>query len=104
MKLEGVRVLDLSLFLPGPLMTQMMADHGAHVIKVEGALNAIAPSQESSMDKGLILIGGPSRHVHWDNAHVIGQLNVVLNASPGMQWRLTTSRRTPEDFLSFLEL
>ena len=35
MKLEGLRVLDLSLFLPGPLMTQFMADHGAQVIKVE---------------------------------------------------------------------
>ena len=35
MKLEGLRVLDLSLFLPGPLMTQFMADHGAEVIKVE---------------------------------------------------------------------
>ncbi|MGH8676144.1 MAG: CaiB/BaiF CoA transferase family protein [Burkholderiales bacterium] len=35
MKLEGIRVVDLSLFLPGPLMTQFMADHGAEVIKVE---------------------------------------------------------------------
>jgi crotonobetainyl-CoA:carnitine CoA-transferase CaiB-like acyl-CoA transferase len=35
MKLEGVRVLDLSLFLPGPAMTQVMADHGAEVIKLE---------------------------------------------------------------------
>ena len=29
MKLEGIRVIDLSLFLPGPLATQFMADHGA---------------------------------------------------------------------------
>jgi crotonobetainyl-CoA:carnitine CoA-transferase CaiB-like acyl-CoA transferase len=35
MKLEGIRVVDLSLFLPGPLLTQFMADHGAEVIKVE---------------------------------------------------------------------
>jgi crotonobetainyl-CoA:carnitine CoA-transferase CaiB-like acyl-CoA transferase len=35
MKLEGVRVIDLSVFLPGPYLTLAMADHGAEVIKVE---------------------------------------------------------------------
>jgi len=35
MKLEGVRVLDLALFLPGPYLSQLMADHGAEVIKFE---------------------------------------------------------------------
>jgi crotonobetainyl-CoA:carnitine CoA-transferase CaiB-like acyl-CoA transferase len=35
MKLEGLRVIDLSLFLPGPHLTMLMADHGAEVIKVE---------------------------------------------------------------------
>jgi len=35
MKLDGVKVLDLSAFLPGPHMTMMMADHGANVVMVE---------------------------------------------------------------------
>jgi len=35
LKLEGVRVLDLSRFLPGPWVGLTMADHGAEVIKIE---------------------------------------------------------------------
>jgi len=35
MKLAGVKVVDLSMFLPGPHFTMMMADHGAEVIRVE---------------------------------------------------------------------
>lgn len=37
MKLSGLKVLDLSAFLPGPHMTMMMADHGADVVMVEPA-------------------------------------------------------------------
>lgn len=40
-------MLDLSLFLPGPAATQLMADHGARVIKVE---NPLAPEPTRSSD------------------------------------------------------
>ncbi len=46
MKLEGIRVLDLSVFLPGPYLTLIMADHGAEVIKVE------APGGDPTRDIG----------------------------------------------------
>jgi len=46
-KLSGIRVLDLSAFLPGPHASMMMADHGAEVIMVEP-------------DNG---VGEPTRHM-----------------------------------------
>jgi crotonobetainyl-CoA:carnitine CoA-transferase CaiB-like acyl-CoA transferase len=41
MKLSGVKVIDLSWFLPGPCLTMALADHGAEVIKVEPPAKAI---------------------------------------------------------------
>ena len=46
MKLTGVRVLDLSQFLPGPHLTMTMADHGADVIMIE------PPSGEPARELG----------------------------------------------------
>jgi crotonobetainyl-CoA:carnitine CoA-transferase CaiB-like acyl-CoA transferase len=53
MKLEGLRVLDLSLFLPGPYLTLALADHGAEVIKIE-------PRGEGDPTRHLGLSDGPS--------------------------------------------
>lgn len=44
-KLSGIRVVDLSVFLPGPMMTVMMADQGAEVIKIEAATGDPAREQ-----------------------------------------------------------
>ncbi|MFP4004228.1 MAG: CaiB/BaiF CoA transferase family protein [Alphaproteobacteria bacterium] len=46
MKLDGVKVLDLSAFLPGPHMTMTMADHGADVVMVEPANGTGEPTRQ----------------------------------------------------------
>jgi crotonobetainyl-CoA:carnitine CoA-transferase CaiB-like acyl-CoA transferase len=70
MKLEGIKVVDLSLFLPGPAMTQAMADHGAEVIKVEPL-----PGGEPNREIGAKREGVS---VYFANTHR-GKKSLVLN-------------------------
>jgi crotonobetainyl-CoA:carnitine CoA-transferase CaiB-like acyl-CoA transferase len=70
MKLAGVRVLDLSVFLPGPYLTLALADHGAEVIKVE------APG-EGDAGRHIGLSDGPST-VFFRNLNR-GKKSVVLD-------------------------
>ena len=69
MKLEGIKVLDLSQFLPGPHLTMMMADHGADVIRIE------APGGEPTREIGKKQGEGT---VWFNNTHR-GKRSVVLD-------------------------
>ena len=68
----------------------------------EGAVNRIRPSGQHQPERGLILIGGVSSHFEWDSDAIQLQIKSILARTPGMHWTLTTSRRTPDDFLSSL--
>jgi crotonobetainyl-CoA:carnitine CoA-transferase CaiB-like acyl-CoA transferase len=69
MKLAGLKVIDLSMFLPGPHLSMMMADHGAEVIRIE------PPDGEPVRSVGLCM-GGHS--VWFRNTHR-GKQSVCLN-------------------------
>jgi len=58
MKLDGIKVVDLSLFLPGPHLSQCMVDHGAEVIKVE-------PYHEGEPVRHIGLSQPGSEHTVW---------------------------------------
>lgn len=76
MKLQGIRVVDLSVFLPGPYLTLTLADHGAEVIKIE------QPGE-----------GDPGRHIGLsDGPHTVffrnlnrGKKSIVLDLKDGAQ-------------------
>jgi crotonobetainyl-CoA:carnitine CoA-transferase CaiB-like acyl-CoA transferase len=52
--LRGITVVDLSVFLPGPMLTMMMADQGATVIKVE------PPTGDPAREMGPFFANGDS--------------------------------------------
>jgi mitochondrial fission protein ELM1 len=74
----------------------------ANVIATRGVLNAVVPSGRNDPAAGLVLVGGVSPHYRWDDEAVIEQVRAVLDANPGLRWRLTDSRRTPVGFLDRL--
>jgi crotonobetainyl-CoA:carnitine CoA-transferase CaiB-like acyl-CoA transferase len=76
MKLEGIRVIDLSVFLPGPYLTLAMADHGAEVIKIEA-------SGEGDPGRHIGLSDGPST-VFFRNLNR-GKKSVVLDLKDAKQ-------------------
>ena len=74
MKLEGLRVVDLSVFLPGPYLTLALADHGAEVIKIE-------PPGEGDPARQIGLADGPTsvffRNVNRGKKSVVIDLKVA---------------------------
>lgn len=75
----------------------------AHVWLSEGSLNTLRQHTRGDAGKGLLLIGGPSKHVRWDSAAVAAQVADIVHRSPAVHWQLSTSRRTPGDFLAALK-
>jgi mitochondrial fission protein ELM1 len=74
----------------------------AHTLVTAGAINRIRPSGARSAELGLMLIGGVSSHFEWDSDAIQVQIKSILARTPDTHWTLTTSRRTPDDFLAQL--
>ncbi len=81
-KLSGITVIDLSQFLPGPMLTVMMADQGATVVKVE------PPAGDPARQQGPFEAG----HSVWFRNLNRGKTAVTLNlktpAGAAARWDL----------------
>lgn len=73
-----------------------------NVLVTRGVLNRVRPRAVREPDTGLILVGGPSDHVRWSTAPVVAAIGELLAHTPALRWTLTTSRRTPADFMAAL--
>ncbi len=69
-----------------------------NVVRTEGALNRIRPSADHDVGKGLLLIGGPSKHFLWSDDCVLDQVRQVVRESR-LSWTMATSERTPDSFI-----
>ncbi len=77
----------------------------ADVVLTRGVLNPIAPAPQSPhrQGHGLLLIGGPSGHHGWNGVELARQVADIALRDPRREWTLTTSRRTPDDFVTLLQ-
>ncbi len=65
----------------------------------KGALNSIKPSPNIDKKHSLLLIGGPSKEYGWDSEMLINQIGHIARQTQHPML-LTTSRRTPKDFIA----
>jgi len=70
----------------------------ANILVTKGSLNRMQAVRGRVPDRGLLMVGGPSRHYRWDHRRVVEQIAGVIRFSPVRHWVLTTSRRTPPGF------
>jgi len=73
-----------------------------NVITSLGALNRVRPAPEREPGAGLVLLGGPSRHHHWDEQAVLAQVHEIAGAQPAMRFEAAGSPRTPASTLAAL--
>ena len=73
---------------------------GRHVITSVGALNRVRAGNGRDASKILVLIGGPSPHLPFDDELLHQQIEALSDAAGGRQLLLIASRRTPREALA----
>ncbi len=72
------------------------------VLISQGALNPIVNQQRHQAGRILIALGGSSKRHQWNSNKVMHALAAMVEENPQSMLILTTSRRTPADFLKAL--
>ena len=73
-----------------------------HVITTQGALNPIVNENRHQPNRILIALGGNSKRHQWNDEKVLSSIQRLVENNVHATFILTTSRRTPEEFLAHL--
>ena len=69
------------------------------IYKIKGALANTSNLIKKDEKKGIILVGGISKHYEWGGDNVVRQIEELLINNPLIHFILSPSRRTPKDFI-----
>mgnify|MGYP000645464692 FL=1 len=72
---------------------------GTNVIITNTPLINFNLNMKKKENMALFLIGGPSRHFHWDSKIILDQIKNISKKFKFKKLLITTSRRTPLDFI-----
>ncbi|NNG82380.1 ELM1/GtrOC1 family putative glycosyltransferase [Acinetobacter sp. ANC 5378] len=73
-----------------------------NVILTQGALNPIVNEGRHQFNRMLIALGGSSKRHQWNEEKVLDSIQQIVDLHPKAEIILTTSRRTPKEFLDHL--
>mgnify|MGYP000153017020 FL=1 len=76
--------------------------NGPNIINIQSSLVKFNSNLKKKENTGLILIGGPSKHYFWDSKTVLEEICKISKKFKFRKLLLSTSRRTPFDFLDQL--
>jgi mitochondrial fission protein ELM1 len=69
-----------------------------------GPPNTVVSGTGHQHDRGLILVGGLDKKSHlWNTSEAVKQIKIILEKNQDIQWRISSSPRTPEDTCRKLE-
>ena len=76
--------------------------NGPNIINIQSSLVKFNSNLKKKENIGLILIGGPSKHYFWDSNIVLEEICKISKKFKFKRLLLSTSRRTPIDFIDQL--
>ena len=76
----------------------------SNVYLTEGAMNMVGSQKYLPRNKGLVLLGGNSKHFEWPDEQITQQVSAIIESHPELEWTVTDSRRSPSKQIADIQL